>query len=78
VGLGRVKTFRPREAGDAKLNLPCYRNCELESTWFLVAPMRTLHVLDRRDEGFTPRMLRPWQVVTDPSRVFVTLCVTIR
>jgi len=28
LGLGRVKTFRPRETGDAKLNLACYRNCE--------------------------------------------------
>jgi hypothetical protein len=39
-----------RETGDAKLNLDCCRNCELESTWFarsamsdLVAPMRTTH-----------------------------------
>ena len=47
-GLGRVKTYRPRETGDAKLNLACYPNCELESTWFarsvvsdLVAPMHT-------------------------------------
>jgi hypothetical protein len=52
-----VKTFRPRETGDAKLNLACCHNCELESTWFarsavsdLVAPMRTPH-LDHRDEG---------------------------
>jgi hypothetical protein len=33
IGLGRVKTFRPRETGDAKLNLACCRNCEPESTW---------------------------------------------
>jgi hypothetical protein len=33
-GLGRVKTFRPRDTGDAKLNLACYRNRELELTWF--------------------------------------------
>jgi hypothetical protein len=32
LGLGCVKTVRPRETGDAKLNLACYRNCELEST----------------------------------------------
>jgi hypothetical protein len=49
-GLGRVKTVRPRETGDAKLNLACCRTCELDSTWFarsavsdLVAPMRTPH-----------------------------------
>jgi hypothetical protein len=48
LGLGRVKTFRPRETGDAKLNLACCRNCELELRWFarsamsdVVAPMRT-------------------------------------
>jgi hypothetical protein len=29
MGLGHVKTVRPRETGDAKLNLACYRNCEL-------------------------------------------------
>ena len=62
-GLGRVKTFRPRETGDAKLNLACYRNRELESTWFarsvvsdLVAPMRTPHVRIAAMRGFTPRM----------------------
>jgi hypothetical protein len=45
LGLGRVKMFRPRETGDAKLNLACCRNGELESTWLarsavsdLVAP----------------------------------------
>jgi hypothetical protein len=64
-GLGRVKTYRPRETGDAKLNLACYRNCELESTWFalsavsdLVAPMRmpmrTPHVWITAMSGFTP------------------------
>jgi hypothetical protein len=59
-GLGRVKMFRPRETGDAKLN---FRNCELESTWFarsavsdLVAPMRTPHVWIAAISGFTPRM----------------------
>lgn len=31
LGLDRVKTFRPRETGEAKLNLACCRNCELES-----------------------------------------------
>jgi hypothetical protein len=67
LGLGRVKTFRPRETGDAKLNLACCRNCELESTWFarsavndLVAPMRTPmrapHVWIAAMRGFTPRM----------------------
>ena len=62
-GLGRVKTFRPRETGDAKLNLACCRNCELESTWLarsaisvLVAPMRTPHVRIAAMRGFTPRM----------------------
>jgi len=61
--LGRVKTVRPRDTGDAKLNLACYRNCELESTWFarsavsdLVAPMRTPHVWIAAMRGFTPRM----------------------
>jgi hypothetical protein len=56
-----VKTFQPRETGDAKLNLA--RNCELESTWFarfavsdLVAPMRTPHVWIAAMRGFTPRM----------------------
>jgi len=58
LGLGRVKTFRPGETGDAKLNFACCRNCELESTWFARStrersgfadahPSR----LDRRDEG---------------------------
>ena len=67
LGLGRVKTFRPRETGDARLNLACYRNWELESTWFarsavsdLVAPMhtptRTPHVWIAAMRGFTPRM----------------------
>jgi hypothetical protein len=67
MGLGRVKTFRLRETGDAKLNLTCCRNCELESTWFarsavsdLVAPMRmpmrTPHVWIAAMSGFTPRM----------------------
>src|ERR1700736_6160411 len=67
LGLGRVKTFRPRETGDAKLNLACCRNCELESTWFawsavcdLVAPMRTPmptpHLWIAAMRGFTPRM----------------------
>jgi hypothetical protein len=58
-----VKTVRPRDTGDAKLNLACYRNCELESTWFarsavsdLVAPMRTPHVWIAAMSGFTPRM----------------------
>jgi hypothetical protein len=66
-GLGRVKTFRPRETGDVKLNLACCCNCELESTWFarsavsdLVAPMRTPmrtpHVWIAAMRGFTPRM----------------------
>jgi hypothetical protein len=63
LGLGRVKTFQPRETGDAKLNLACCRNCELESTWFarsavndLVAPMRTPHLWIAAMSGFTPRM----------------------
>jgi hypothetical protein len=56
LGLGRVKTVRPRETGDAKLNLACCHNCKLESTWLarsavsdLVAPHAPLR-LDRRDE----------------------------
>ena len=63
LGLGRVKTFRPRETGDAKLNLACCRTCEPESAWFapsavsdLVAPMRTPHVWIAAMSGFTPRM----------------------
>ena len=67
-GLGRVKTVRPRETCDAKLNLACCHNCELESTWRarspvsdLVAPkrmpMRTPHVWIAAMRGFTPRML---------------------
>ena len=63
MGLGRVKTFRPRETGDATLNLACCHNCELESTWFarsavsdLVAPTRTPHVWIAAMRGFTPRM----------------------
>jgi hypothetical protein len=67
MGLGRVKTFRPRETGDAKLNLACCHNCELESTWFarsavsdLVAPMRmptrSPHVWIAAMRSFTPRM----------------------
>src|SRR3981081_1095481 len=63
MGLGRVKTVRPRETGDAKLNLACCRTCELDSTWFarstvsdLVAPMRTPHVWIAAMSGFTPRM----------------------
>ena len=66
MSLGRVKTFRPRETGDAKFNLACYRNCELESIWIarsvvsdLVAlmrtPMRTAHVWIAAMRGFTPR-----------------------
>ena len=62
-GLGRVKTLRPREIGDAKLNLACCHNCELEFTWLarsavsdLVAPMRTPHVWIAAMRGFTPRM----------------------
>jgi hypothetical protein len=64
-GLGRVKMFRPRETGDAKLNLACCHNCELESTWLarsavndLVAPapMRTPYVWIAAMSGFTPRM----------------------
>jgi hypothetical protein len=67
LGLGRVKMFRPRETGDAKLNLACCRTCELESAWFapsavsdLVAPMRmptrSPHVWIAAMRGFTPRM----------------------
>ena len=57
--------FRPRETGDAKLNLACCHNCELESTWLarsavndLVAPtpMRTPYVWIAAMSGFTPRM----------------------
>jgi hypothetical protein len=64
-GLGRVKMFRPRETGDAKLNLACCHNCELESRWLarsavndLVAPapMRTPYVWIAAMSGFTPRM----------------------
>ena len=62
-----MKTFRPRETGDAKLNLACCRTCELESAWFapsavsdLVAPMRmptrSAHVWIAAMRGFTPRM----------------------
>jgi hypothetical protein len=62
-----VKMFWPRETGDAKLNLACCHNCELESTWLarsaasnLVAPMRMLmrtpHVWIAAMRGFTPRM----------------------
>jgi hypothetical protein len=64
TGLGRVKTFRPRETGDAKLNLAWCRTCELESRWFarsaasdLVAPMRmpmrTPHAWIAAMSGFT-------------------------
>ena len=63
LGLGRVKTFRPRETGNAKLNLAWCRNCELELRWFarsavsdVVAPMRTPHVWIAAMSGFTPRM----------------------
>ena len=67
MGLGRVKTFRPRETGDAKLNLACYCNCEPESPWFawsavsdlmapMHTPMRTPHVWIAATRGFTPRM----------------------
>src|ERR1700730_5148446 len=66
-GLGRVKMIRPREPGDAWLNLACYCNCEPESTWFarpavsdlttpMHTPMRTPHVLIAAMRGFTPRM----------------------
>ena len=62
-GLGRVKTLRPRETADAKLNLACYCNCEPESPWFarsavsdLMAPMHTPHVWIAAMRGFTPRM----------------------
>ncbi len=57
MGLGRVKTVRPRDTGDAKLNLACYRNCELEID--VVCPVRRERSggadahpsrLDRRDE----------------------------
>jgi hypothetical protein len=58
-----VITFRPRETGDAKLNLACYRNCELESTWFaqsavsdVVTPTRAPHFWIAAMRGFTPRM----------------------
>jgi hypothetical protein len=63
LGLGRVKMFRPRETGDAKLNLASCHNCELESTWLarsavsdLVAPTRSPHVWIAAMSGFTPRM----------------------
>jgi len=54
-GLGRVKTFWPRETGDAKLNLACCRNGELESRLFArsaVSGGADAHPsrLDRRDE----------------------------
>jgi hypothetical protein len=46
VGAWSCENVRPRETGDAKLNLACCRNCELDSTWFarsavsdLVAPV---------------------------------------
>jgi hypothetical protein len=67
MGLGRVKTVRPWETGDAKLNLASCHNCELESTWFVRSavsdlvvpmrmPMRTPHVWIAAMSGFTPRM----------------------
>ena len=67
LGLGRVKTFRPRETGDAKLNLACCHNCKLESTWLarsavsdlvvpMDTPMCTPHVWIAAMSGFTPRM----------------------
>jgi hypothetical protein len=74
-GLGCVKTVRPRETGDAKLNLACCHNCELESTWRarsavsdLVAPKRTMRTprLDRRDEGLHARPISVaycWHVI---------------
>jgi len=67
LGLGRVKTFRPRETGDAKLNLACCRKllagievvCR-SAVSDLVAPMgtpmRTPHVWIAAMSGFTPTM----------------------
>jgi len=63
AGLGRVKTFRPRETGDAKLNLACCRKllagievvCR-SAVSDLVAPMRTPHVWIAAMSGFTPTM----------------------
>ena len=61
AGLGRVKTFRPRETGDAKLNLACCR--KLLAGIEVVCPVRRERSggadghadahpsrLDRRDE----------------------------
>ena len=57
LGLGRVKTFRPRETGDAKLNLACCR--KLLAGIEVVCPIRRERCggadahpsrLDRRDE----------------------------
>jgi hypothetical protein len=52
VGLGSwaVKTFRPRETGDAKLNLACCHNCEVESTWF--ARSAVTRRRERKMQGF--------------------------
>ncbi len=86
MGLGRVKTFWPRETGDAKLNLACCR--ELESTWLgrssvsdLVAPVRTPHVWIAAMEGLDAEDV--WvgnglESLTDSSRPLrrpVTNCI---
>jgi|HubBroStandDraft_6_1064221.scaffolds.fasta_scaffold3852168_1 hypothetical protein len=52
LGRGRVKTVRPRETGDAKLNLACYRNCELDSTCTCPA----LRLIQRRTEEARGRL----------------------
>ena len=38
LGSWACENVRPRETGDAKLNLACCHNCEPESTWLAGPP----------------------------------------
>jgi hypothetical protein len=50
MGLGRVKTFRPRETGDAKLNLACWHlwRCRATGDGTAYRAVEDLHLLAKR------------------------------
>ena len=71
MGLGRVKTFRPRETGDAKLNLACWHlwRCRATGDGTAYRAVEDLHFIGEA----TPKLLRvpqirSWQTFPRPMR----------